>query len=202
MGSKKKIEAVLNDLKSGKMIVLIDETHRENEGDLVMAAEYAKSDDINFMAREGCGLICTPIDAEKALKLDLPMMVSESNDPMKTKFTVSIDAKNGTTTGISMTDRAKTIKCLADELSTSDDFWRPGHVFPLVCHRDGLKARRGHTEASLELLSLAGLKRVGVICEIIALNGEMARESELSEFAEKHRLNVVKISDIVDFLAL
>lgn len=190
-------EAIL-DIKEGKMIIVIDDEDRENEGDLLMAAEKVTSDSINFMAKFGRGLICMPIEDGIAKKLEFNPMVLNNTDNHETAFTVSIDHVD-TQTGISAFERAYTIKKVLDEKSKNDDFRRPGHVFPLIAREGGVLNRSGHTEAATDLAKLAGFKGVGVICEIMSDEGTMARTDELIKFGEKHNLKVITIADLVEY---
>jgi len=193
------IEDVLEDVKNGKMVIIVDDEDRENEGDLMIAAEKVTPQAINFMARHACGLICLSITEDRAKKLNLPLMVRENTSPFQTAFTVSIEAKEGITTGISAYDRAKTIKVAIDDNTKPEDLARPGHVFPLIAREGGVLVRVGHTEASVDLARLAGLKPAGVICEIMKEDGTMARLPDLEEFAEKHNLKIVTIADIIKY---
>lgn len=190
-------EAIL-DIKEGKMIIVIDDEDRENEGDLLMAAEKVTSDSINFMAKFGRGLICMPIEDGIAKKLEFNPIVLNNTDNHETAFTVSIDHVD-TQTGISAFERAYTIKKVLDEKSKNDDFRRPGHVFPLIAREGGVLNRSGHTEAATDLAKLAGFKGVGVICEIMSDDGTMARTDELIKFGEKHNLKVITIADLVEY---
>ena len=192
------IEEAIQDIKEGKMVVVVDDEDRENEGDLLMAAEKATSEDVNFMIKEGRGLVCVPLTKEKIEDLNLPQMVKENTDSHNTAFTVSVDHKE-TTTGISAAERALTINKLVDDESQSSDFKRPGHVFPLEAKEGGVLRRAGHTEASVDLAKLAGLKEAGLICEIIKEDGEMARLPELKEFAEKYDLKLISIADLIKY---
>ncbi|MCX7856893.1 MAG: bifunctional 3,4-dihydroxy-2-butanone-4-phosphate synthase/GTP cyclohydrolase II [Deltaproteobacteria bacterium] len=193
------IEEVLEDVRNGKMIIIVDDEDRENEGDLMIAAEKVTPEAITFMARFACGLICLSITEERAKKLDLPLMVRDNTSPYQTAFTVSIEAKEGVTTGISAYDRAKTIKVAIDDDTKPEDLARPGHVFPLIAREGGVLVRVGHTEASVDLAKLAGLKPAGVICEIMNEDGTMARLPDLEKFAEKHGLKIVTIADIIKY---
>ena len=193
------IEDVLEDVKNGKMVIIVDDEDRENEGDLMIAAEKVTPQAINFMARHACGLICLSITEDRAKKLNLPLMVRENTSPFQTAFTVSIEAKEGITTGISAYDRAKTIKVAIDDNTKPEDLARPGHVFPLIAREGGVLVRVGHTEASVDLARLAGLKPAGVICEIMKEDGTMARLPDLEKFAEKHNLKIVTIADIIKY---
>lgn len=192
------IEDAIRDIKNGKMVVVVDDEDRENEGDLIFAAEKASPDLVNFMVREGRGLICTPIKRELAEKLRLPLMVADHQDPHQTAFTVSIDSKFAGT-GISAHDRCTTIRELIRNDVKPEDFHRPGHIFPLIASPGGLEERQGHTEASIELCELANLKPVAVICEILDADGSMARGEALVAFAKKHDLKLVSIKDLIAF---
>lgn len=194
-----RIEDAIADIKSGKMVVVVDDEDRENEGDLLMAASRVTSKDVNFMAKEGRGLICVPLSEEIAQRLDLGPMVLKSTDRISTNFTVSVDYKQGTTTGISMSDRAKTIKALSDPAAQPNDFSRPGHIFPLIARKGGVLVRAGHTEAAVDLAQLAGLPPVGVVCEIIKDNGEMARLPELRKFSRRSGLKLISIRDLIAY---
>ena len=182
------IEKAIEEIKSGKMIILVDSEDRENEGDLVIAAEFADKSAINFMATHGRGLICIPMTEERLAKLELSRMVSSGGDHHGTAFTVSVDAKKDVTTGISAGDRARTIAALIDERTMPNDLMRPGHLFPLQAVKGGVLRRAGHTEASVDLCLLANLKPAGVICEIMNEDGSMARMKDLGKFAKTHEL--------------
>lgn len=195
----KNIEAAVDDIRQGKMVILVDDEDRENEGDLVMAAELVTPEAIAFMAREGCGLICLSLTEERADLLDLPMMVQDNTSSFGTAFTVSIEAKRGVTTGISAADRAQTIKVAVADESLASDLARPGHVFPLRAKKGGVLVRTGQTEGSVDLARLAGLKPAGVICEIMNVDGTMARMPQLKVFAEKHGLKIVSVADLVAY---
>ena len=195
------IEDALADIKIGKMILVADDESRENEGDLICASQYITAEKVNFMASECKGLICTAITKEKAHKLNLSEMVSENTDIKHTAFSQTIDAdpKYGVTTGISAFDRAKTINLLADENSIADDFRRPGHVFPLIAREGGVLTRAGHTEAAVDLASLAGLIPCATICEIMNKDGTMARRDDLFEFAKLHNLKFITVQDLISY---
>ncbi|MCB0804283.1 MAG: bifunctional 3,4-dihydroxy-2-butanone-4-phosphate synthase/GTP cyclohydrolase II [Bacteroidales bacterium] len=192
------IEEAINDIKHGKMVVVVDDKRRENEGDLIMAAEKVTPQAINFMAKFGGGLICMPIIKQRLNELGIGMMVTENTDTHKTAFTVSVDAVE-TTTGISAHERAFTIKKLIDPGSKPDDFNKPGHVFPLEYKEGGVLVRAGHTEAAVDLAKLAGLQPAGVICEIMNDDGTMARVPELTKYVKKHDLKLVTIADLIDY---
>lgn len=199
MGDFNKIEEALESLKTGKMIIVLDDEDRENEGDLVMLAEKVKADDVNFMAKEGRGLICVPVDEDIADRLSFNPMVFENKESNKCNFTVSVDYVTGTTTGISASDRAKTIQAIADYTSAADDFVRPGHIFPLRAKKGGVLVRAGHTEAAVDLAQLAGVAPVAVICEIASEDGEMMRKDELIKFAKNHGLLIITIKDLIEY---
>jgi len=193
------IESLLRDLRAGKMIVLTDDGARENEGDLVIAAEKATASAVNFMITRGRGLVCVPLAAEAIARFRLAPMVRENREAFQTAFTVSVDAAEGITTGISPRDRARTIRILADPASGPGDIVMPGHVFPLAARDGGVLVRAGHTEAAVDLVRLAGLKPAAVICEIINDNGTMARLPQLLTFKRTHRLRFGAISDLISF---
>jgi 3,4-dihydroxy 2-butanone 4-phosphate synthase / GTP cyclohydrolase II len=193
------IESALGDLLQGKMIILVDDEDRENEGDLVMAAELATPEAINFMAREGRGLICLTLTEERADHLQLPPMVADNTASFSTAFTVSIEAKQGVTTGISAADRAQTIQVAVADDSGPADLARPGHIFPLRAKDGGVMVRTGQTEGSVDLMKLAGLKPAGVICEILNDDGTMARRPQLEVFARQHDLKIVCIADLIAY---
>lgn len=192
------LSQALEDLRAGKMIIVTDDPNRENEGDLICAAEFATTGNVNFMATYGKGLICMPISKEIANKLALPQMVSENTDNHCTAFTVSIDHVD-TTTGISAVERGITARKIVDENSKPEDFRRPGHMFPLVAKDFGVLERSGHTEATVDLMRLAGLKECGLCCEMMKDDGTMMRKSELLEFAEVHGISFITIKDIADY---
>ena len=194
-----RIEAALEDIRQGKMVILVDDEDRENEGDLVAAAELVTPEIINFMAKEGRGLICLSLTEARADELDLPLMVSDNSSSFGTAFTVSIEARHGVTTGISAADRAHTIKVAVADGTTSRDLARPGHVFPLRAKKGGVMVRAGQTEGSVDLSRLAGLKPAGVICEVMNEDGTMARMPELEKFASQHNLKIISIADIVAY---
>ena len=193
------IGEALEDLRQGKMIILVDDEDRENEGDLTMAAEKVTSEAINFMARYGRGLICLSLDPERVERLKLPLMVQDNRSRFQTAFTVSIEAKEGVSTGISAADRAHTILTAVADDASPDDLVQPGHVFPLRARRGGVLFRAGQTEGSIDLARLAGLKPAGVICEIMNDDGTMARRPDLDRFAKKHGLNIATVADIIAY---
>jgi 3,4-dihydroxy 2-butanone 4-phosphate synthase/GTP cyclohydrolase II len=194
-----RIEAALEDIRQGKMVILVDDEDRENEGDLTMAAEKVTPEAINFMAKFGRGLICLSLTDERLNELHLPMMVSENTSRFQTAFTVSIDGRKGVTTGISAADRATTILMAVDENTQSEDLVSPGHIFPLRARQGGVLVRTGQTEGSVDLARLAGLKPAGVICEIMRDDGTMARMPDLQIFAEEHGLKIVTIADLIKY---
>ena len=190
---------IIDDLKEGKMVIIVDDEDRENEGDLVCAADKVNSDIVNFMAKHGRGLICLTLTKEKCSILGLKQMTDSNESSNKTAFTVSIEAKEGITTGISAQDRATTILAAVNPDATKKDIAQPGHVFPLQAMDGGVLARAGHTEASCDLSELAGYSPSGVICEIMNDDGSMARRDDLIEFAKKHNLKIGTIADLIDF---
>lgn len=192
------IEEALDDIRRGKMIVVVDDEDRENEGDLVMAAELVTPEAVNFMIREARGLVCAPLTAKRVKELDLPPMVSENTDKYCTAFTVSVDA-GSCRTGISAFERAKTVKALLDPATKPGDLRRPGHIFPLEAMEGGVLRRAGHTEAAVDLANLAGLEPAGVICEVINDDGSMSRLPELEKFCETHDLKIVSIADLINY---
>ncbi|HQH80321.1 MAG TPA: bifunctional 3,4-dihydroxy-2-butanone-4-phosphate synthase/GTP cyclohydrolase II [bacterium] len=198
-GSIAAVERALADFRAGRMVILVDDEDRENEGDLAMAAEMVTPEAVNFMAKFGRGLVCLTITDEDAKKLDLPMMVGDNTSAFHTGFTVSIDAKHGTTTGISAADRATTILAAISEDAKPEDLARPGHIFPLCAKKGGVLVRTGQTEGSVDLARLAGMKSAGVICEIMNDDGSMARMPDLEKFAKEHSLSIVSIEDIVRY---
>ena len=193
------IAEAISDIRDGKMVILVDDEDRENEGDLTIAAEKATPEVINFMARYGRGLICLPMTGEKCDQLGLPMMVDNNTSPFETGFTVSIEARHGVTTGISASDRAKTILTAVAEDATPDDLVRPGHVFPLRSKNGGVIVRAGQTEGSVDLAHLAGLTPAAVICEIMEDDGTMARMPSLEKFSEKHGIGICTIADLIEY---
>ena len=193
------IDEAIKDLRNGKMLIVVDDPDRENEGDLIMAAELVKPEHVNFITREGRGLLCLPITAQRANELQLKPMVEDNTALHKTPFSVSIDYRHGTTTGISASDRAKTIHMAADENCKPADFARPGHIFPLIARRGGVLKRAGHTEAVIDLVKLAGLKPVGILCEIMDKDGTMARIPQLMDMAKKYDLKIITIADLIEY---
>lgn len=193
------IEEAIEDIRQGKMVILVDDEERENEGDLTMAAEAVTPEAINFMARYGRGLICLTLTPEKCDSLGLRPMVRDNTSPFETAFTISIEARNGVTTGISAADRAHTVKTAVAKGATADDLVSPGHIFPLRARKGGVLARTGQTEGSVDLARLAGLDPSGVICEIMNDDGSMARMPELRQFAMEHDLKICTVADLVAF---
>ncbi len=193
------IEEAIEAIRRGRMVIVVDDEDRENEGDLVMAAQFATPEAINFMAKEARGLICVPMPREWAERLDLPPMVDPPRGHHGTAFTVSVDAKEGISTGISTQDRSRTIRLLADPSSRPEDFVRPGHVFPLIAQEGGVLRRAGHTEAAVDLCRLANLQPVGVICEIMREDGSMARLTDLQALAETHGIPLITIADLIAY---
>lgn len=191
------IDEILKDLRRGRMVIVVDDADRENEGDLVMAAEKVTPTAVNFMARYGRGLICVPTTGERLRQLGIEEMVSGNQDTFKTDFQVSIDAAKGVTTGISAADRSRSISVLADPTAGPDDIRKPGHVFPLRAKPGGVLRRAGHTEAAVDLATLAGFRPAGVICEIMNDDGTMARLPQLRRFAARHRLKICSIEDLI-----
>lgn len=194
-----RIEEVLEDLRQGKMIILVDDEDRENEGDLTIAAEKVTPEAINFMAKYGRGLICLSMSPEIIEKLELPLMVYDNRSPYKTAFTTSIEARHGVTTGISAHDRAHTILTAVSDEARPEDLIQPGHVFPLRARRGGVLFRTGQTEGSVDLARLSGLKPTGVICEIMNDDGTMARMPDLEEFSETHGVKIATVADIIAY---
>lgn len=193
------VESAIEDIKQGRMIIVVDDEDRENEGDFLMAAEKVKPEAINLMAKHGRGLICAPITRRKAYEMDLDYMVTSGADPDEAAFTVSVDHKELTTTGISAADRANTIRELISDKAKPSDFRRPGHIFPLIGADGGVLRRAGHTEAAIDLARLAGLKPAGIICEIMKDNGEMARVPDLVEIAEEFDMKFISIKDLISY---
>ena len=193
------IEEAVKDIKSGRFVIVVDDEDRENEGDLIMAAEKVTAAEINFFVTHGRGLICVPMSKERLDKLELQPMVKKNSALLGTRFSVSVDVVKGTTTGISAEDRAKTIKALVDSKTKPDDLARPGHVFPIQAVDGGVLARAGHTEATVDLCRLAGLAPLGILCEIMDDDGNMARVPRLMELAEKFNLKIITIQDLIAY---
>lgn len=193
------IEAVVEDLRKGRMVIVVDDADRENEGDLIMAAEKVKAEGINFMAKHGRGLICVPTTSDRLKQLGIEQMVVQNRDNFKTDFQVSVDAARRISTGISAADRAETIKIMADPTAVPGDLVQPGHVFPLRAKPGGVLQRAGHTEAAVDLVKLAGLRPMAVICEIMSEDGSMARLPELRAFASRHKLRICTIESLIKY---
>ncbi len=194
------IEDIIADVRAGRMVIMMDDEDRENEGDLIMAAEKATPEAVAFIIRHSSGIICQPMTRERLEELRLPLMVAENTESHRTAFTISVDYKHGTTTGISALDRARTIRALADPATKPDDLARPGHIFPLRCAEGGVLARAGHTEAAVDLVKLAGLSTpAGFICEIVNDDGTMKRGAELFAFAREHDLRIGTIADLIRY---
>lgn len=194
-----RIKDILKDIRSGKMVVVVDDPSRENEGDIITSAARIDSRKVNFMAKFARGLICVPMEESSAERLDLHMMSSSPQDPYKTAWAVSVDARKNVTTGISASDRAETIRVLSDPSSSPEDLVRPGHVFPLRSRAGGVLVRAGHTEAGVDLMKLAGEPPVAVICEIMNEDGTMARMKDLVKFVKKHKLKMCTIEDLIKY---
>jgi 3,4-dihydroxy 2-butanone 4-phosphate synthase/GTP cyclohydrolase II len=188
---------MLAELRAGRMVIVMDDEDRENEGDLIMAAEHATAEAVAFMIRHTSGIICVPMEEAALARLDLPQMVPVNSESQRTAFTVSVDLRAGTTTGVSSADRAATIRALASPTSSAADFARPGHIFPLRSRRGGVLVRAGHTEAAVDLCRLAGLTPIGVLCEVMNDDGSMARRPQLQEFARTHGLRIGTIADLI-----
>ena len=194
------IEEAISDIRNGKVIIVVDDENRENEGDFLAAAELITPETINFMATYGKGLICAPLTEGRCQQLGLHKMVSHNTDPLETAFTVSVDLRgNGVTTGISASDRAKTVLALTDERTKAHELARPGHIFPLIAKEGGVLRRTGHTEAAIDFARLAGLRPAGVIVEIMNEDGSMARLPQLFEVARKFDLKIVSIEDLIAY---
>lgn len=193
------VEEAIEELRLGKAIIVTDDEDRENEGDIVIAAEFCSTEIVNLMATHARGLICVPLTEARADELDLPPMAEKNTAPLGTAFTVSVEAREGVTTGISAADRSRTIQLLADPNATAEDFSRPGHIFPLRAKPGGVLVRAGQTEASVDLCRLAGLQEVAVVCEIMNDDGSMARMPELEIFGEKHALKIITVADLISY---
>jgi 3,4-dihydroxy 2-butanone 4-phosphate synthase/GTP cyclohydrolase II len=193
------IAEAIEDIKAGRFVIIVDDEDRENEGDLALAAEKVSSEAINFMAKHGRGLICLPVTGKRLDELGIPLMVGENTSKFATAFAVSVDAKHGTTTGISAADRAKTIKAIIDPKTRADDLARPGHVFPLRAREGGVLVRAGQTEAIVDLARLAGLYPAGVICEIMNEDGTMARLPELEALSDKYGIKIITVADLIAY---
>jgi len=193
------VDEAIADIRAGRMVIVVDDEDRENEGDLTLAAELTDADDVAFIRKYASGVICVPMTAERLEQLDLPQMVARNEARLGTAFTVSVDAREGVTTGISAADRARTIKLLADPKSRPADLVKPGHIFPLRAREGGVLVRAGQTEAAVDLCRLAGLQPVGVICEITNPDGSMARLPELKRFAKRHGLRVITVKELIAY---
>src|SRR5215469_11369947 len=193
------IESVIADLQKGKMVIVVDDADRENEGDLIMSAQFVSADAVNFMAKHGRGLICVPTTSERLQQLGIERMVRQNRETFKTDFQISVDAARGITTGISAADRAETIRIMADPTAIPEHLVQPGHVFPLRARPGGVLQRAGHTEAAVDLVKIAGCRPIAVICEIMSDDGSMARLPELMKFAKKHRLKLCTIADLIQY---
>jgi 3,4-dihydroxy 2-butanone 4-phosphate synthase / GTP cyclohydrolase II len=193
------IESVVADVQRGRMVIVVDDADRENEGDLIMAAQFVSPETVNFMAKYGRGLVCVPTSSERLQQLGIERMVRQNRETFKTDFQISVDAARGITTGISAADRAETIRIMADPTAVPEALVQPGHVFPLRARPGGVLQRAGHTEAAVDLVKLAGCRPIGVICEIMSEDGSMARLPELTRFARKHQLKICTIADLIHF---
>ena len=193
------IESVVEDLRAGKMVVVVDDADRENEGDLIMAADRVTAAAVNFMAKHGRGLICVPTTSERLKQLGIEQMVTQNRESFRTDFQISVDAAKGITTGISAADRARTIQVMAEPTAVPEDLVQPGHVFPLRARPGGVLQRAGHTEAAVDLVKLAGCRPIGVICEILSEDGSMARLPELRKFVRRHKLKIATIEDLIKY---
>jgi 3,4-dihydroxy 2-butanone 4-phosphate synthase / GTP cyclohydrolase II len=193
------VDEILADLSAGRMVLIMDDEDRENEGDLIMAAERATPEAVAFMIRHTSGIICVPMEEPSLARLELPQMVQVNSESHRTAFTISVDLRAGTTTGVSSVDRAATIRALASPESAAADFARPGHIFPLRSRRGGVLVRAGHTEAAVDLCRLSGLSPIGVLCEVMNDDGTMARRPQLQEFARRHNLKMGTIADLIRY---
>jgi 3,4-dihydroxy-2-butanone 4-phosphate synthase len=194
-----RIQDAVTAIASGKMIIVVDDLDRENEGDLILAAEAATPENLAFMINHTSGVVCVALPPERLDQLEIPLMVAQNGDAMGTAFTVTVDYKHGTTTGISAADRATTIRALVNEDSVGSDFSRPGHIFPLRAVSEGVLRRRGHTEAAIDLTRLGGMRPGGVLCEITNCDGSMAKGAQLEAFAQEHGLLMVTIDDLAEY---
>jgi 3,4-dihydroxy 2-butanone 4-phosphate synthase/GTP cyclohydrolase II len=193
------IEAVTADIRKGRTVIVVDDADRENEGDLILAAQHVTPAAVNFMARHGRGLICVPTNSERLQQLGIERMVRQNRESFRTDFQVSVDAAQGITTGISAADRAETIRIMADPTAVPEDLVQPGHVFPLRARPGGVLQRAGHTEAAVDLAEIAGCRPIGILCEILNDDGTMARLPQLFKFAKKHKLKICTIEDLIQF---
>ena len=199
MSEFNKIDEAIEDIKAGKSVIVVDDEDRENEGDIIIAAERVTPDDINFLAKHARGMICVAITSEKAKALNLDLMVDENTALHRTPFTVTVDAKYGTSTGISVYDRSTTIHAIIDPKTQPSDLARPGHIFPLVAKDGGVLRRAGHTEAAMDLAKLAGLTPAGVLCEVMDDDGQMARIPKLKKMAKKYDLKIITIAGLIEY---
>jgi len=193
------VEEILAELSAGRMVIVLDDEDRENEGDLIMSAAHATPEAVAFMIRHTSGIICVPMEEERLARLELPQMVPANTESYRTAFTISVDYRHGTTTGVSSADRSATIRALASVQSTPADFARPGHIFPLRPRRGGVLVRAGHTEAAIDLCKLAGLAPAGVLCELMNDDGTMARRAQIELFAKRHNLKIGTIADLIRY---
>src|SRR2546427_2097226 len=191
------VDEAIADVRAGRMVIVVDDEDRENEGDLTLAAELTDADDVAFIRKHASGVICVPMTGERLEELDLPQMVARNEARLGTAFTVSVDARDGVTTGISAADRARTIRVLADPGTNAHDLVKPGHIFPLQARDGGVLVRAGQTEAAVDLCRIAGLSPVGVICEITNPDGSMSRMPELKRFAKRHGLRLITVKDLI-----
>ncbi len=199
MKSFKEIEARVEEYKNGNIIIIVDDEDRENEGDLAFASEMCTPEKINFMATHGRGLICVSMEGDRLRDLNIPMMVHDNTSPYETGFTISVEAREGTTTGISVADRSNTVLKLVDKDAKAVDFVKPGHMFPIRAREGGVLVRSGQTEASVDLSKLAGLYPSGVICEIMNEDGTMARMPQLKKFAKVHDMKIISVADLIRY---
>jgi 3,4-dihydroxy 2-butanone 4-phosphate synthase / GTP cyclohydrolase II len=193
------VDEILAEMRAGRMVIILDDEDRENEGDFIMAAEHATPEAVAFMIRYSSGILCVPMLDERLQELDLPQMVPNNDEAYRTAFTVSVDYRHGTTTGVSASDRSITIRALADPASVASDYARPGHIFPLRARKGGVLVRAGHTEAAVDLCQLAGLKSAGVLCELMNDDGTMSRRAEIEAFAKQHNLKIGTIADLIRY---
>src|SRR5438045_4352068 len=191
------IESIIADIRAGKMVIVVDDADRENEGDLIMAAQFVTAATVNFMSKHGRGLICVPTTSERLQQLGIERMVHQNRETFKTDFQISVDAARGITTGISAADRAETIRIMADPTAVPEDLVQPGHVFPLRSRPGGVLQRAGHTEAAVDLVKLAGCRSIGVNYEILSEDGSMARLTEMIKFYRKHWIKIITIADLI-----
>jgi len=198
-GAFASVDEILADMRAGRMVIILDDEDRENEGDFIMAAEHATPEAVAFMIRYSSGILCVPMEDERLQQLDLPQMVPNNDDAYRTAFTVSVDYRQGTSTGVSAGDRSITIRALADAGSVATDYARPGHIFPLRARKGGVLVRAGHTEAAVDLCQLAGLKSAGVLCELMNDDGTMSRRAEIEVFAKQHNLKIGTIADLIRY---